>query len=182
MAEMDDLAKTLEYLEDYVRANPDTLVVLTADHSTGGFTLGRDGDYLWQPDVLRTMTMSPSTIAKNLAKNSITISYVNEMLNFAITENELETLKATKATTQQSLAEFKQSTQKKGNKAPSIEKALHMKINHIIDQRTVTGWTTFGHTAVDVPVFAIGKQKELFQGLSDNTEIAEKIFHLLGKG
>ncbi|WP_085297237.1 alkaline phosphatase [Cognaticolwellia mytili] len=181
MAEMDDLAKTLEFLEGYVKENPDTLVVLTADHSTGGFTLGRDGDYLWQPDVLRTMTMSPSAIAKNLTKNSITISYVNEMLNFTITDSELEALKKNKASAQKLLAEFKQSTKKKGKKAPSVEKALHMNINHIIDQRTVTGWTTFGHTAVDVPVFAIGKQKELFQGLSDNTEIADKIFYLLGK-
>lgn len=181
MAEMDDLAKTLEYLENYVKENPDTLVVLTADHSTGGFTLGRDGDYLWQPDVLRTMTMSPSAIAKNLVKNSITLSYVNEMLNFNVTSDELKELQATKADAQRSLAEFDQSAKIAGKMTPSIEKALHKNINHIIDQRTVTGWTTFGHTAVDVPVFAMGTQKELFEGLSDNTEIANKIFYLLGK-
>ena len=35
MAEMADLAKTVEYLEHYVKNNPDTLVVITADHSTG---------------------------------------------------------------------------------------------------------------------------------------------------
>jgi alkaline phosphatase len=181
MAEMDDLAKTLEYLESYVKENPNTLVVLTADHSTGGFTIGKDGDYLWQPDVLRTMTMSPSAIAKNLTKDSITISYVSEMLNFAITEDELKALKTTKAKTQQALVSFNKLAEKNGKKAPSIEKALHLAINHIIDQRTVTGWTTFGHTGVDVPVFAMGKRKELFEGLSDNTEIAKKIFHLLGK-
>jgi alkaline phosphatase len=181
MAEMDDLAKTLEYLENYVKANPDTLVVLTADHSTGGFTLGRDGDYLWQPDVLRTMTMSPSAIAKNLVKNSITLSYVNEMLNFDITSDELKALQVTKTKAQHALANFDQSAKVAGKMAPSVKKALHKAINHIIDQRTVTGWTTSGHTAVDVPVFAMGKQKELFRGLSDNTEIAKKIFHLLGK-
>jgi len=35
MAEMDDLAKTLEYLEHFVEHHPDTLVIVTADHSTG---------------------------------------------------------------------------------------------------------------------------------------------------
>ena len=117
MAEMDDLAKTLEYLENYVKENPDTLVVLTADHSTGGFTLGRDGDYLWQPDVLRTMTMSPSAIAKNLVKNSITLSYVNEMLNFNVTSDELKELQATKADAQRSLAEFDQSAKIAGKRS-----------------------------------------------------------------
>ena len=66
-------------------------------------------------------------------------------------------------------------------KKPTAQRLLRQHINRIIDQRSITGWTTFGHTGVDVPVFAMGKQKELFQGLSDNTEIAKNIFQLLGK-
>ena len=30
MAEMHDLAQTMQYLRDYVKAHPDTLVILTA--------------------------------------------------------------------------------------------------------------------------------------------------------
>jgi Alkaline phosphatase len=36
MAEMHDLALTMEYLRDNVKANPDTWVIWTAEHSTGG--------------------------------------------------------------------------------------------------------------------------------------------------
>ena len=79
MAEMTDLAKTVEYLEQYVKNNPDTLVVLTADHSTGGFTIAADGKYEWNPEVLRTMTAitykrSPS----NLALVDITITEASQ--------------------------------------------------------------------------------------------------------
>lgn len=183
MSEMDDLAKTLEYLESYVEQNPNTLVVLTADHSTGGFTIGKDGDYLWQPDVLRNMIMSPSAIGKALAKQTIIKAEVSKMLNFAITDTEFVQLKADKRAGEQAMVEYSalSAADKKQTRKPSLAKAMHLSVNHLIDQRTVTGWTTFGHTGVDVPVFAMGKQKELFQGLSDNTDIAKKIFHLLGK-
>jgi len=183
MAEMDDLAKTLEYLESYVEKNPNTLIVLTADHSTGGFTIGKDGDYLWLPEVLRSMKMSAETIGKALANEKIVKTNVSEMLNFEITDAEFEALKLAKTNAENALADYQQlnATDKKQARKPSIKRAMHLSVNNIIDQRSVTGWTTFGHTGVDVPVFAMGKQKELFRGLNDNTEIAQKIFHLLGK-
>ena len=51
----------------------------------------------------------------------------------------------------------------------------------IIDKYSNTGWTSGGHTAIDVPVLAFGQQSERFQGHQDNTEIAKKIFLLLGR-
>lgn len=183
MAEMDDLAKTVEYLENYVAKNPDTLVVLTADHSTGGLTIGQGGKYLWQPEILRDMTMSPSAVAKILAAEKITQSNTSEMLSFSMTAEEVNELQATKASTLKKLSTYTKASkiaQKKMHK-PSVKKALYTNINKIISQRTITGWTTLGHTAVDVPVFALGKRKELFNGLNNNTDIAKKIFHLLGK-
>lgn len=183
MAEMDDLAKTLEYLEGYVEKNPDTLVILTADHSTGGFTIGQGGKYLWQPEVLRSMTMSPDTIAKKLAIQEITAKKASELLNFEITEAEAGQLIATKKSLADALISYNKlsKAEKVKMKKPTAQRLLRQHINRIIDQRSITGWTTFGHTGVDVPVFAMGKQKELFQGLSDNTEIAKNIFQLLGK-
>ena len=37
------------------------------------------------------------------------------------------------------------------------------------------GWTTLGHTGGPVPVFAIGKGAEKFNGRIDNTDIKGKI-------
>jgi alkaline phosphatase len=183
MAEMDDLAKTLEYLEDYVKNNPDTLVVVTADHSTGGFTIGADGKYLWQPEILRETKHSSKAIAKHFAKDDISQFNQQNLLPFTLTSEELDNLATRKKSVQENLAKYNQLTEdeQKEQKEPSVERVLYKTINHIIDSRTVTGWTSGGHTGIDVPVFSFGAQSENFTGYQDNTDIAKGIFKLLGK-
>jgi len=178
MGEMDDLAKTLEYLETYVIKHPNTLVIVTADHSTGGVTLGANGVYEWKPDVLRTMTQSPSAITKKLEANKITYDLANQLFNFELTENELSDLITVKDNTLRDI-EITAITDKHKAKKISVNKALYTAVKKIIDERTNTGWTSSGHTAVDVPVFAMGNDREKFYGYQDNTDIAKKIFSLL---
>ncbi|WP_308638183.1 alkaline phosphatase [Paenibacillus silvisoli] len=48
------------------------------------------------------------------------------------------------------------------------------------DHNFVVDWTTSGHTAVDVPVTAMGKNAELFSGIYENTEIFNKLMQSLG--
>ena len=177
MAEMDDLAKTLEYLEHFVERHPDTLVIVTADHSTGGMTLGAKGKYEWQPEKLRTMKHSPTYITKQLIKNEITPMTVNNLFNFKLSDDEIALLiqskKAVMVSNDTKIKKFKNT--------PIIEFSLSLAVKQIIDEYSNTGWTSGGHTAIDVPVFAFGKQSELFSGQQDNTDIAKKIFSLLGK-
>ncbi len=177
MAEMDDLAKTLEYLEHFVEHHPDTLVVVTADHSTGGFTLAANGKYEWQAKDLRTMQHSVYFIAKQLAANEINADYVNTLFNLELSQDELNLLSKAKATPP--LDNHKNIYQDKNTSAAEL--ALLKQVKLIMDNRTNSGWTSGGHTAIDVPVFAFGKQSELFNGAQDNTDIAKKIFTLLGK-
>lgn len=180
MGEMDDLAKTLEYLETYVKSHPDTLVVVTADHSTGGVTLGAHGVYEWKPEVLRAMIQSPSSIAKVFEINDITKTKANELFNFELTEEELSTLITVKNDTLKNI-QITAITDEAKSKKISLEKELYTAVKKIIDGRTNTGWTSSGHTAVDVPVFALGSNKDMFNGYQDNTDIAKKIFTLLDK-
>lgn len=180
MGEMRDLANTLEYLESYVAEHPDTLVVLTADHSTGGLTLGTDGQYSWLPQVLRTLKHSPTYIAEKLESAEITHEYTSELFSFSLTDNELMQLNDAKHPKKGA-----ETTELKGNpyadtSADDVKKALYAAIKHILDKRTLTGWTTGAHTAIDVPVFAFGSQSERFNGLNTNTKIASKVFELLG--
>ncbi len=177
MAEMDDLAKTLEYLEHFVAHHPDTLVIVTADHSTGGFTVAANSKYEWNPENLRTMKHSVSAIAKLLTTNKIDGDYANNLFNFNLTEEEVALLIKTK--TAPILNKNNNIYQDK--KTSATELALLKQVKKLIDKRSNSGWTSGGHTAVDVPVFAFGKQSELFIGLQDNTDIAKKIFKLLGK-
>jgi alkaline phosphatase len=177
MAEMDDLAKTLEYLEHFVEHQPDTLVVVTADHSTGGFTIAAKGKYEWQAKTLRTMQHSVNYIAQQLADSDINADDANALFNFELSEEELNLLIKAKITP--TLDNKKNIYQNKKN-SPA-QRALLMQVKNIIDMRTNSGWTSGGHTAIDVPVFAFGKQSERFNGSQDNTDIAKKIFALLGK-
>ncbi|MGF1687466.1 alkaline phosphatase [Photobacterium japonica] len=161
MAEMDDLHRALLWLETYVSQHPNTLVVVTADHNTGGMTMGeREGGYRWEPAYLHQFTASPRTIAVTHAEQAWNPSTLNQQLGFTLTEAEIAIL---------------QPAHKEG------AKALYQALNRVIDKRTNTGWTTGGHTGVDVPVFAFGQGKEQFIGQMDNTDIAKKLFTMLGR-
>ncbi|XQW83408.1 alkaline phosphatase [Thalassotalea piscium] len=167
MSEMDDLAKTLIFLEEYVKTHPDTLVVLTADHSTGGLTLGVNGEYKWQPSVFKSMKQSSRSIAEFIAEKDFTAKELTSMLTFAITEKQFSQLQAIKNDESESMTKSK------------LIAKLYATLNQFISEKSYTGWTTHGHTAVDVPVFAIGKGHEDFGNKIDNTDVAKKIFSLL---
>ncbi|NVK54054.1 MAG: alkaline phosphatase [Alteromonadaceae bacterium] len=159
MNEMHDLNLTLEYLYNYVQTNPDTLVVLTADHSTGGLTIGANGDYRWDPKWLQNLQKSPAAIAEALSDSADPVSMVNAAFGFELTDEE-----ASQVVALAQLASLKDKTEG---------------IQTLLDVRTNTGWTTSGHTGVDVEVFAFGAASDLFHGQYDNTDIAKKLFSLL---
>lgn len=159
MAEMHDLAKTMEYLVAHVAKNPDTLVVLTADHSTGGLTIGANGDYRWDPSFLKGFKKSISSMAAEINEQANKGAYVSDMFGFALTQAEIDSLDVIN----------------KDMKSRAIQSVLKA----IVDARTNTGWTTSGHTGVDVDVFAFGASAKRFEGNQNNTDLADKIFDLL---
>lgn len=154
MAEMDDFAKSIETAKAYVDKNPDTILVITADHSTGGLTIGAHGQYKWETDIIKGVKATAGKLT-NLLMESDNLKKVwqeNTSIEFTA-ENEIK-LKQAKA---------------------MGEKPLNLAVKSIINDLSFTGWTTGGHTASDVQVFAYGKNSDDFVGSQNNTDIAKKL-------
>ncbi|WP_017216822.1 alkaline phosphatase [Pseudoalteromonas sp. NJ631] len=160
MHEMDDFAESIKLAKAFVDNNPDTILVITADHSTGGLTLGANGQYRWERDIIAKVKGSAGEIAKALAKT-----------------------KDVKATWQDLTGlEYDSATELKVKEALSQgPKALSVVVKEAISDASFTGWTTGGHTAIDVQVFAHGKGKEAFIGSQNNTAIADKLIGFIKK-
>src|SRR5690606_2189725 len=66
MAEMHDFANAIAVAKAYVDKHPDTLLVITADHETGGLSLGAAGEYKWLPEVVKQVKATGRSIAQQL--------------------------------------------------------------------------------------------------------------------
>jgi len=161
MAEMHDFAKAVAVAKAYVDANPDTLLVITADHETGGMSLGADGKYLWLPEVIQNVTATGRKIADELNAASSDEAALARWL-------ELTKVKLTADEQQQLLAQ-------RGKE----QKDLREVAVKLVAKYSYTGWTTGGHTAADVPIMAYGKNSEAFQGFMDNTAIAKQLIRYI---
>ena len=62
----------------------------------------------------------------------------------------------------------------------SLNEPLAIAARKILNDIALVGWTSGGHSAGYVPVFAIGAGAEQFHGRMDNTEIPVKISRAAG--
>ncbi|MCU4156369.1 alkaline phosphatase [Carboxylicivirga sp. A043] len=53
-------------------------------------------------------------------------------------------------------------------------------VTHILNEKAGLDWTSYSHTAVPVPVLAMGQGEYVFTGYYDNTDIAKKIIEVAG--
>lgn len=161
MSEMEDFEKAFKAAIDFAKEDKHTLVVATADHSTGGFSIGADGVYNWSVDEIKAAKRTPAFIAQQIATGADVEStlklYIDQDL-LPLTDQEINVVSTA------------------GDKSNAIEEA----IKTIFDKRSNTGWTTGGHTGEDVPVYAYGPAKERFAGLLNNIDHARIIFELVG--
>ncbi len=171
MNEMHDFANTLSLVKHYVDSHPDTLLIATADHSTGGLTLGRDGTYQWQGQLLHQVHSLPSSIAKQIVETPEVLNdlpsftrFIRPHISIDIQPKKLDFLRSRL----NSLLSHHQPT-----------KELADILKQAIDKLTYTGWTTGGHDAIDVPVYAYGKGALYFNGHKDNTEIAATLIQMV---
>lgn len=164
MSEMEDFEKAYKAAMEFAKKDKHTLVVATADHSTGGFSIGAKGIYNWYGEPIKAAKRTPDFMADAIVKGADVEKTLKQYINqnvVKLTDDEIKTV--TEAA--------------KSKNVTNVDNA----IESIFDNRTNTAWTTGGHTGEDVPVYAYGPYKERFAGQVDNTDQAKIIFELLNK-
>ncbi|MFJ7308761.1 alkaline phosphatase [Peribacillus frigoritolerans] len=164
MSEMEDFEKAYKAAMEFAKKDKHTLVVATADHSTGGFSIGAKGIYNWYGEPIKAAKRTPDFMAAAIVKGADVEKTLKQYINqnvVKLTDGEIKTV--TEAA--------------KSKNVTKVDNAIEA----IFDNRTNTAWTTGGHTGEDVPVYAYGPYKERFAGQVDNTDQAKIIFDLLKK-
>lgn len=182
MAEMDDFAKAIATAKAYVDSHPDTILVVTADHETGGLSLGAEGDYAWNTKVIKGVKHSAPEISRLLLQSSETdLSQTwTKATNIALTSAELASLTSAQQQVKSAIGttlstNMDNLTTVQENAIKTLNAVVKQHINHY----SRTGWTSGAHTAIDVPVLSWGQQRLDFAGFQDNTDIARKLIGYL---
>ena len=176
-----DMDEAMREAYAFYEQHPDeTLIIVTADHETGGLALG-NSDYTLHLDVLQNQQCSAwilSDLFSQLFKEKQKPSWEDvkriyqEQLGFwdkveitAAEERELKTL-------------YKSARAKKSKDTKTMYKTINALGDAgiaLLNKKAHIGWTTHAHSAHVVPIFAIGPGAEIFSGWHDNTEIVPLI-------
>lgn len=178
--EVMDFEKSIRIAYEFYLKHPkETLIVVTADHNTGGMAAGVSGgpyslpmkNFDYQKISIETMQADCRAMVENgkilswdemkayLEKNfglygAIKVSEKNDKkLQDAYNATFVTKNAEDKRTLYSSLSSFVQVT------------------FDVLDSINGIGWTTYSHTGDFVPLFAIGVGSEMFAGFHDNTDI-----------
>lgn len=187
-AEVVDMADAVQKALDFYNQHPDeTLIVITADHETGGIALGT-GKYALNLQALQYQKVSKEQLTHKIQElrtqkgNKVSWQDVKDLL-----QENLGFWKDVKLTDKQETQLKEVYTQSFGKNTAKMEKDLYAENEQlaaeaikILDSIALVGWTSGGHSAGVVPVFAIGAGSQLFTGKLDNTDIPKKIAEAAG--
>lgn len=178
--EVIDFDNAIKVAYEFYKKRPnETLIIVTADHETGGLVLGYSGAYALNLKALAGQKVSADRMASILrrasrARMELRWERVMELLkeNFGIGE----TVELTKEETHELRAYFEQAyattdIAKRESKLSSIASRAKQMINH----KALLSWAGPNHSASFVPLFAIGAGAENFDGVIDNTDIPKMI-------
>ena len=192
------LSEAVEEAISFYNKHPkETLILVTADHETGGLTIGYAGtDYNL---FFRTLDSQKISYAK--FDSDYVSAYKKNGTSFETVMKDVEKLFGLKmpgadgsnkngglVLTDYELSRIKtayEKTIKNDNNRSQMEydiygtyEPLTITITHILNAKSGLGWTSNSHTGLPVPVFALGAGQEEFKGFYDNTEIYKKLAEL----
>ena len=187
-AEVEDFDNAIRVAYEFYEQHPDeTLIVVTADHETGGIVLGT-GKYDQNLQALKYQRMSVSKLSSKLnelrkkTNNKVTWEMAQQLLGehfglgnpLKLTKRQEERLrKAYDENFQDQEAAYDESMYQKDERLATVAK-------EIINEIAMVGWMSGSHSNGYVPVFSIGAGAEKFCHRADNTDLPKKIAEAAG--
>ncbi len=186
-----------EAITFYNKHPNETLIIVTADHETGGLTIGFAGtDYNLFFRTLDNQNISyakfDSDYVANYKKNSTSLAEVMKDVEklfglkvpasegsdknggLVLTDYEYSRIKDAYAKT---MSKSKPANQQEYELYGTYE-PLTVTLTHILNNKSGIGFTSYSHTGLPVPVFAAGAGQDKFKGFYDNTQIYVKLAEL----
>lgn len=186
--EVVDMDNAIRIAYDFYQKYPEeTLIVVTADHETGGLGLGK-GPYTLNLKALANQKLSQGALSdkiKELRKarnNKVSWEDVKTLLK----ENMgfWDTVELTDVHEKRLRDEYENSFTGKAVMMKESEYARNEPMaavaKEILNDISFVGWVSGGHSDAYVPIFAIGAGSEIFHGRIDNTDIPKKIAQAAG--
>jgi alkaline phosphatase len=155
---------------EFIKREPDTLLVSTSDHETGGLSLGLRNvslgakvTYNWYPERLRAAKRSAFATSRLIAtSDSAAIpSLVRDYVGADLSADEVQKYVDLKAN---GTSEF----------------VMMLQLGNDQARRSLLGWSTTGHSGVDVNLYAAGRGAERFRGSLENTQVGQRMAEALG--
>jgi len=186
--EMLDFDEAIKVAYDfYLKHKKETLIVITADHETGGLGLTA-GEYKINPKVLQYQKMSKDAFTAHLEKMG---REIGDILTWEEVENELKEnfgfWDKIELTDNQTASLKSAYVETFGMGPGALEEGEYFDVEKMSDEavRVMTecaqlSWAAGCHSGSYVPVFAIGAGAEQFTGQINNIEIPMKIKKLAG--
>lgn len=166
--------KAFKTVVDFVQnSDTETVIISTSDHETGGLAIGRQvtpqyPEYIWFPRILEQANHSGEYLTKKLlafrdgGKKGERSFIKKELFEDGLsindyTEDDVDAIVST-----------------------SDHGKINDKLNDMVSFRAEIGWTTHGHSAVDVNIYAYANKEsawqsvlQALQGNHENTEIGQ---------
>lgn len=188
-------ADAVQVAVDFAAEHPDeTLIIVTSDHETGGMTIGfattaydTHFTYLTNQKISFTnFDLVIDELRESGASFEDAMEKVTEYYGLTTEPDQALSLTQTDVATLQ--AAFELSMVPADERELGDEEALlyggyepfSMAVSHIMNNKAGLSYTSYAHTGLQIPVYAMGVGAETFSGLYDNTDIFNRTMTVLG--
>lgn len=166
-----------EAYEFYEQHPDETLILVAADHETGGFGLGFGTEYFLKMEAVEKVKLTTADVLNSGAgkyngDRTELFSFIAENMGL----NDLTELEKAKIETAMDMVDtgIEDNSNQYGGYDP-----VAITVTHIISERANMNWTTYAHSGTAVPISAVGVGAEKLGGFKDNTEIAKAVASII---